>query len=101
FGFSFLYLKRGRYLQVEVLIFREFLRLKFRLLIFNIKKAVLLHRSITSIIVRAVWLSKELNMAVVTATIQICTAPIKAEAVPAFLLNGARDKAEVLGKTKP
>jgi hypothetical protein len=31
----------------------------------------------------------------------ICTAPINAEALPAFLLKGARDKAEVFGLVKP
>jgi len=31
----------------------------------------------------------------------ICTAPISAEALPAFLLKGASDRAEVLGLVKP
>ena len=40
-------------------------------------------------------------MAEVKAPIAICTLPNNADALPAFLLKGARDNAEVLGKVNP
>lgn len=42
-----------------------------------------------------------LTSAVETAPKPSCIAPINAEAVPAFLLNGARQSADELGNAKP
>jgi hypothetical protein len=56
---------------------------------------------ITAVIGIAVPLFKILTKAVETAPIPSCIAPIKAEAVPAFLVNGSKESAEVLGNAKP
>lgn len=56
---------------------------------------------ITAAIGIAVPLFKILTNAVESAPIPSCIAPIKAEAVPAFLVNGARQSADELGNAKP
>src|SRR5690625_425755 len=50
--------------------------------------------------VAEVWLN-ELTAAVVRAPIPSCTAPIRAEAVPADFVKGAIARAELFGKTNP
>lgn len=67
----------------------------------NIRKAELPQSNITPVIGKAVLLLSALTMAVAKAPIPSCTAPISAEAVPAFLENGDKASAEVFGKTKP
>src|SRR5258708_1738634 len=57
--------------------------------------------AITPVMGRAVWLFSQLTVAEVKAPMLICIPPIRAEAVPAFLLKGARDSAEELGKIQP
>ena len=44
---------------------------------------------------------KRLRMTVARGLIPICVAPISAEALPAFLVKGASDSVEALGKVKP
>ena len=50
---------------------------------------------------RAVSLLKKLTNAVAVAPMPSWILPSNAEAVPAFLVNGARESAEVLGNIKP
>lgn len=59
------------------------------------------HPVITPAIGNEVLFVKMLTSPEVSAPIANCIHPISAEAVPAFLLNGAIESAEALGKVKP
>lgn len=67
----------------------------------NTIKLVIAHVHITAAIGIAVPLASKLTNAVETAPIPSCIAPINAEAVPAFLLNGSSESAEEFGNAKP
>lgn len=64
-------------------------------------KLLIAQAAITPVMGKAVWLLKKPTQAEVQAPILICIPPNKAEALPAFLLKGARERAEELGKVKP
>ena len=64
-------------------------------------KLVIAQHAITPAIGNAVSLCNMLTNAEVKAPIPNWIAPIKAEAEPAFLLNGAIQSAEEFGKIKP
>ena len=64
-------------------------------------KLIIAHTHITTAIGIAVPLLKILTNAVEIAPIPNCKAPMSADAVPAFLLNGARQSADELGNAKP
>ena len=67
----------------------------------NILKLMIAQIAITPVIGNAVLLFRILTKAEVIVPTPICIAPSNAEAVPAFLLKGARDNAEEFGKVKP
>ena len=67
----------------------------------KIQKLSVEQQAITPVIGRVVWLLKKLTNAEVNEPIPICIAPKSAEALPAFLLKGAIESAEELGKVKP
>jgi hypothetical protein len=69
--------------------------------IIRIKKLVTAQTHITAAIGIAVPLFKILTNAVDTAPMPNCIAPINAEAVPAFFVNGAKESADELGNAKP
>lgn len=58
-------------------------------------------QAIMPVMGKAVPLLKKLTIAEVSAPKPICTAPIKADALPAFFVKGAIDKADELGKVNP
>jgi hypothetical protein len=64
-------------------------------------KLINAHAAITPVMGNAVWLLKKLTIAVVSDPIPICMPPINADAVPAFLLKGASERADEFGKVKP
>ena len=64
-------------------------------------KLLTAQQHITTAIGMAVPLLKILTKAVETAPIPSCIAPINAEAVPAFLVKGAKHSADELGNANP
>ena len=64
-------------------------------------RLMIAQQAITAVMGRAVPLLNTLTKPELTAPKLICTAPIKADALPAFLANGAIDNAEEFGKVKP
>src|SRR5438128_9984351 len=64
-------------------------------------KATNAHEAITPAIGSGVPLFKKLTSADVKAPIPICILPNNADALPASLLKGASDNAEVLGNVNP
>jgi hypothetical protein len=73
----------------------------FLLPIIKTKKLPIAQAHITAAIGIAVPLFKILTKAVEIAPIPSCMAPISADAVPAFLVNGAKESAEEFGKANP
>ena len=59
------------------------------------------HKNIIPVMGSGVLLLSIDTKAVISAPIPNCSAPIRAEAVPALFSKGAKDKAEVLGNAKP
>ena len=67
----------------------------------RIRRAVIAQAAIIPVISNAVLLLKTLTITEANAPNAICRLPIKAEALPAFLLNGVRARAEEFGKENP
>jgi len=65
------------------------------------EKLAIAQHAITPVMGRALWLLKKLTMAVESEPMPICRAPSNADALPAILVNGASERAEVLGNVNP
>ena len=66
----------------------------------RVVKLTIAQANITPVMGRAVWLFRKLTAAEVRAPMLIWIPPIRAEAVPAFRLKGARERADELNLHK-